>query len=137
MKLIYCSNCHDVVRLMENRRFCECKNIWGRYVDNLYAEISEQAIPIGFENSSFYNAIKNRPKEGMGIKFNAFSIPEKCKTITVVKDKDSIPPEEAWLFENKEALESVKRGLDDAAAGRLSKFEESLEEFDELYKDLS
>lgn len=30
----------------------------------------------------------------------------------------TIPVREKWLFDNKKALESVKRGLDDAKAGR-------------------
>lgn len=30
-----------------------------------------------------------------------------------------IPAEERWLWENKEALESVKKGIEDARAGRL------------------
>ena len=32
-----------------------------------------------------------------------------------------IPTSELWLFENKEALEGVKRGLNDVAEGRVSK----------------
>ena len=32
-----------------------------------------------------------------------------------------IPTSELWLFENKEALEGVKRRLKDAAEGRVSK----------------
>jgi CRISPR/Cas system-associated protein Csm6 len=32
-----------------------------------------------------------------------------------------VPAYEAWLFENKEALASVKRGLADSAAGRTVK----------------
>jgi len=32
-----------------------------------------------------------------------------------------IPASELWLFQNKEALESVKKGLKDAAEGRISK----------------
>ena len=32
-----------------------------------------------------------------------------------------IPASELWLFQNKEAIESVKRGLKDAAEGRISK----------------
>jgi len=32
-----------------------------------------------------------------------------------------IPASELWLFQNKEALESVKNGLKDAAQGKISK----------------
>ena len=32
-----------------------------------------------------------------------------------------IPASEAWLYKNREALESVNRGLKDAAKGRVSK----------------
>ncbi len=34
---------------------------------------------------------------------------------------DIIPPSEVWLYKNKEVLESVRRGLKDAAKGRISK----------------
>lgn len=34
---------------------------------------------------------------------------------------DIIPASEAWLYKNKESLESVRRGLKDAAKGRISK----------------
>ena len=34
-----------------------------------------------------------------------------------------IPTSELWLFENKEALEGVKRGLKDVAEGRVSKLD--------------
>ena len=32
-----------------------------------------------------------------------------------------IPASELWLFQNREALENVKKGLKDAAEGRISK----------------
>jgi len=32
-----------------------------------------------------------------------------------------IPASEAWLFQNQEALESVKKGLKDASEGKISK----------------
>ena len=34
-----------------------------------------------------------------------------------------IPSSEAWLYKNKEALESVKRGLKNAAEGKVSKLD--------------
>ena len=33
----------------------------------------------------------------------------------------AIPPSEAWLYKNSEALESVRMGLKDASEGRTSK----------------
>jgi len=51
-------------------------------------------------------------------------------TVTETKDHKlilepyvEIPARERWLFENKTALKKVKRGLKDAAAGRLSEKE--------------
>ena len=32
-----------------------------------------------------------------------------------------VPASEVWLFQNKQAIESVKKGLKDAAEGRISK----------------
>jgi hypothetical protein len=39
----------------------------------------------------------------------------------VLDPQVSIPASEAWLFNNPEALASVRRGLNDAARGRVSK----------------
>jgi predicted transcriptional regulator len=33
----------------------------------------------------------------------------------------AIPARELWLFNNKKALASVKRGIEDAAAGRVTR----------------
>src|SRR3989338_485313 len=43
---------------------------------------------------------------------------------------DIIPASEIWLYKNKEVLESVRRGLKDAAKGRISKLN-----IDELYEN--
>ena len=42
-------------------------------------------------------------------------------TTVMIKMAAVIPQEEAWLFENQEALASVKRGLKQSASGKLSK----------------
>ena len=34
---------------------------------------------------------------------------------------ETIPPSESWLYKNKEALKSVRKGLKDASEGRISK----------------
>ena len=81
MKLIFCKECHDIFRLINEKRFCKCGKSWGNYTDDINAEIGGLAVPIGFENSSFVKAFKNRPKEGLGSRFDAFVIPEKCPTI--------------------------------------------------------
>jgi len=44
-------------------------------------------------------------------------VPKKKK----VKKEDTVVEEEAWMFQNPEILASIKRGLADAAEGRVSR----------------
>lgn len=86
MKLIFCPECHDVIKMSFNTRYCECKLSWGKYLeDGLHAEIGGKTISLGFNNTDFVRAIQSRPKAGLGIRFEAFVIPEKCDTITFKK----------------------------------------------------
>lgn len=85
MKLIFCPSCHDLFRLINEMRTCKCGLTKGRYTDELNAEISGLAIPIGIHNPSFIKAILNRPDTGMGERFEAFIIPKEVKTIKVNK----------------------------------------------------
>lgn len=39
----------------------------------------------------------------------------------ILEPRVEIPAKEKWLFDNKEALKQVKKGLEDSAAGRLKK----------------
>lgn len=82
MKLVVCSRCSDIFNLKAYTKSCSCGKASGRYIDGLNAVISGTAIPIGFENSSFIDAIRNRPTCGLGSRFEAFIIPESCPTIT-------------------------------------------------------
>ena len=86
MKLIYCPECHDIIKLKIGLSFCNCGESSGEYhYNSLYASISGKAIPIGIANSSFLKALKNQPEEGKGECFEAFVIPKNCPTITYEK----------------------------------------------------
>lgn len=87
MKLIFCPYCTDVVRLVKNKvKKCECGKCYGQYKeDGLTAVISEKAIPIGFANNSFIDALKSKPTPTFGTRFEAFVISKDSTTIKVDK----------------------------------------------------
>ena len=75
MKLIFCKEYHDLVRLTMEKRHCMCKKAWGYYKeDGLYAVINKEATPVGFAKHTFVSAIRNQPEQGMG---------SECDTIEV------------------------------------------------------
>lgn len=86
MKLLYCTECHDVFNLRLEEKSCGCGKSKGKYLPNkLHAEYEGPALPLGFTNTTFVEAIKNQPKglefsDRMGKTFTAFVIPEKCPT---------------------------------------------------------
>ena len=85
MKLLYCVECQDVIRLVKEERKCSCGKVSGKYLDKLHAEYSgEEAVPIGFDNSSLIKAIQSQPDTGRGRRFDAFVIAKDCDTF---KDK--------------------------------------------------
>jgi hypothetical protein len=87
MKLVFCPFCHDVFELRPKEwRTCKCGKVGGMYKDNLNAEITKDAIPLGFDNFEFMSALRNRPKKGLGRRFEAFVIPEECPTIHVISE---------------------------------------------------
>ena len=91
MKLIFCPKCEDVIKLQKQEiRFCKCEKSAGYYLNNLDAAICGEAIPIGFANQSFVEALKNRPEMGMGERFEAFVIPHKTPTINKVDPMERI-----------------------------------------------
>ncbi len=91
MKLVFCPFCHDVFQLRPKEwRTCECGNVGGRYKDYLHAEITKDAIPLGFDNAEFAFALRNRPQKGLGRRFEAFVIPEECPTVHVVSKDNQV-----------------------------------------------
>ena len=88
MKLIFCPDCQDIVRLTTEKKTCACGKSGGYYlIDGINATVWGIAVPIGFSNDSFITALKHRPKEGLGARFEAFVIPETCDTILVKKKR--------------------------------------------------
>jgi hypothetical protein len=86
MKLIFCRKCQDLFRLYSQVwRACSCGESGGRYTDGLMAEITGEAIPIGFKNDDFVRAIRHQPASGPGATFTAFVIPKECLTIQVIE----------------------------------------------------
>jgi len=82
MKLLYCNTCRDIVKLYRTTRNCQCGATGGHYrEDGLNAIYYGPAIPLGFANGSFHEALDNQPEFGMGTVYNAFVIPKVCPTM--------------------------------------------------------
>ncbi len=89
MKLLYCTSCHDIVKLLTHvPRYCACQGSSGHYSDDgLNALVFGPCEVIGIDNLSFVDAklAHDAHPEGeqrrlitgarMGWQFNAFFIP--------------------------------------------------------------
>lgn len=88
MKLILCRKCQDVYKLgrLKDKK-CTCGATGGRYLkDGLHAEIwGDDAVPLGFANSSLVMAIQRQPASGWGKTFEAFVIAKECDTVKVIE----------------------------------------------------
>lgn len=80
MKLIFCKQCHDVLRLFSYDRKCACGKSGGYYLDNINAVYYGTAVPLGFDNRTLSAAVANQPAGGMGACFVSFVIPVVCDT---------------------------------------------------------
>ena len=95
MKLLLCKKCTSIFNLSRKPKTCDCGESKGHYTGNLHAVHSGPSIPIGFNNSSFMQAIRmqgfaNQTEKGnpriccKGEEFTAFTIPEWAETIEKV-----------------------------------------------------
>lgn len=90
MKLVYCRECTDVVRLFHEIRRCRCGKSWGRYTDERNAEIGGPCIPVGIAWASFAAALAGyRKSSDRSIRFDTFLIENPCRT---VKHVDEVSP---------------------------------------------
>jgi len=89
MKLLLCKNCQDVIRLVQEEvRTCRCGKVSGKYINDLDAIYSgDDAIPLGFANSTLVEAIVNQPEgNGLGKVFTAFVIPKNCPSFVKINE---------------------------------------------------
>ncbi len=91
MKLIFCLNCHDVVKGDFEPRTCKCGASGLQYLDDLNATYwGDDAVPLGFANNSLVDAVADQPLKGMGREFKAFVIPIICPTFKLTKPKSEV-----------------------------------------------
>lgn len=57
MKLIFCEQCFDVVKLDREMRQCKCGRVKGRYIDEVHAEVSPEAVSVYMAEASLEQAI--------------------------------------------------------------------------------
>ena len=80
MKLLLCKSCQDIFKVvLHEERTCICGSTSGKHTDGLNACYKgENAVPIGFNNSTLRHAVHNQPQEGWGEDFSAFTIAKEC-----------------------------------------------------------
>lgn len=84
MKVIFCPECEDLVKLKRFKRHCLCKKSWGTYKEDSYhCLIGGKAIPIGIGNRLFHLCLMNRVSDGQAPEFKGFVIPYNAKSLTV------------------------------------------------------
>ena len=87
MKLLFCLDCEDVKKLDTDWVFCNCGKTAARYLeDKLHSEYrGATAIPVGFDNYSFAQAVRQRRDHGSNWRFEAFTIPADADTVKTRK----------------------------------------------------
>jgi len=76
-------------------------------------------MPVTAKQKNEHIKVKQFITDTKGQKMAAVIDIEELKRIETVLDL--IPPAEAWLYKNKKALESVQKGLKQAAKGNIRK----------------
>jgi hypothetical protein len=92
MKLLLCLDCDDIFNIGYEIKSCNCGATKGKYIDQQNAIYSGvNAIPLGFANNSFANAIRNQSvNELYGERFIAFVVPKECETFIKKDDLNGL-----------------------------------------------
>ncbi|MCL2648441.1 MAG: hypothetical protein FWD61_15770 [Phycisphaerales bacterium] len=95
MKLIFCSRCQDVVRLIDQTRRCRCGLSGGRYTNGARAVYFGDAVPLGIINHSLRTAVMRRTAEGQEGErqfFEAFVMPLDTENFRQSEDESNPTP---------------------------------------------
>jgi len=86
----------DIFNLSLKEKVCSCGKVKGKYIDNLNAEYSGNAQPIGFSNGSFMQSYKvqkyndTKPQKAgeccKGVEFTAFFIPKSATSLIKIEN---------------------------------------------------
>ena len=87
MKLLFCLNCEDIIRLNMKTRSCGCGAVSGHYLDNKMAVYTgDNAVPLGISNYSLMKAVswwRTSDADNIDIggdALDAFTISKDCST---------------------------------------------------------
>jgi hypothetical protein len=88
MKLIFCPECHDVVRLLEFQRECRCRASWGCYrPDGENIVVGGKGVPMAIAGGSITRALrllKEYPDSETGPDLDAWFFSPKFHKVTRV-----------------------------------------------------
>jgi hypothetical protein len=105
MKLLYCNNCEDIIRVYDTTSTCRCGESGGHYKeDGFNIVVYGPCKPIGIENESFSSAVENQNEYGYGQEFTAFVIPKVCPTVDHVASEDYEEYTAAKYYDRAEEL---------------------------------
>jgi len=101
MKLLFCKTCEDIVKLSKATKTCQCGECGGHYeADGINAVYYGKAMPLGFANSTFVDAMSKQPEYGKGIHYTSFVIPKVCPTMVHVDYMEYSPSDGGRDYED-------------------------------------
>ena len=93
MKMVLCTKCFDVIKIIEKPRWCSCGVCSAVLTDSVNARVygGAAAVVLGFENTSLAEAIVAQRSKGdlgslhgvavKGRRFDAFIMPDSAATV--------------------------------------------------------
>ena len=94
MKLLFCPECSDVIKLSYKKRFCFCKKSYGYIKDEItgvcdVAYINSVGMPLAIDNNDLVRAFNSRKTEDSAWVIKAWVLPmsmQVCK-VFLIKEK--------------------------------------------------